>query len=356
MMNHSIGNSAIARRSVLGFALGCGVLHAAPLARDVLARPALAVGKPERAVLLGVATAGNRLVAVGERGLIVYSDDLGASWKQAPSPVSATLTSVRFADAQRGVAVGHGGTVLTTGDGGLSWALRLDGRRVAVVVQEAASLRGDAALAAAAKRLIAEGPDKPFLDVHMASPQRVELVGAYGLALTTTDAGAHWTVWMDRLENTKLLHHYALRRRGARMVLAGEQGMVFRSGNGGAAFDKLHTPYRGSFLTAELPGDREIVVAGLRGNVWLSTDDGATWGQLKSPTGATITASVLSPDGALLFGDQAGFLLKRKDDQLVALNQAPLAPITAAVSAGERRFVVATMQGLAVVEDRQATQ
>jgi photosystem II stability/assembly factor-like uncharacterized protein len=188
-MNLSMSKSAIARRSVLGFALGCGVLHAAPLARDVLARPALAVGKPERAVLLGAATAGKRLVAVGERGIIVYSDDLGASWKQAPSPVSATLTSVRFADAQRGVAVGHGGTVLTTGDGGLSWTLRLEGRRVAALVQEAASRRGDPALAEAAQRLIKEGPDKPFLDVHMIDRDRMELVGAYGLALATTDAG-----------------------------------------------------------------------------------------------------------------------------------------------------------------------
>jgi photosystem II stability/assembly factor-like uncharacterized protein len=355
-MGTTVSKSAIARRSVLGFALGCGVLHAAPLARDVLARPALAVGKPERAVLLGAAAAGTRLVAVGERGVIVYSDDLGASWKQAPSPVSATLTSVRFADPKRGVAVGHGGTVLTTDDGGLSWALRLDGRRVAVLVQEAASRQGDAALAEAAQRLIKEGPDKPFLDVHMTDRDRMELVGAYGLALATTDAGAQWAVWMDRLENPKLLHHYAVRRRGARMVLAGEQGMIFRSGDGGASFTRIHTPYRGSFLTAELPGDRDIVVAGLRGNAWLSTDDGATWGQLRSPTAATITASVRTLDGALYFGDQAGFLLKRKDDQLIALNQAPLAPITAVVSAGERRFVVATMQGVAIVEDRQTTQ
>jgi photosystem II stability/assembly factor-like uncharacterized protein len=351
-----MSKSAIARRSVLGFAFGFGVLHAAPLVRDVLGRPAPAVRKPEHAVLLGAATAGKRLVAVGERGVIVYSDDLGASWKQAPSPVSVTLTSVRFADAKRGVAVGHGGTVLRTDDGGLSWMLRLDGRRVAVLVQEAASRRGDAALAEAAKRLMTEGPDKPFLDVHMTGRDQMELVGAYGLALATTDGGEHWTVWMDRLENAKLLHYYALRRRGDRMVLAGEQGMVFRSGDGGASFIKLSTPYRGSFLTAELPGDRDIVVAGLRGNAWLSTDDGATWGQLKSPTAATITASVLGSDGALYFGDQAGFLLKRKGDQLVALNQTPLAPITAVVPADERRFVVATMQGLTVVEDRQATQ
>ena len=67
-----------------------------------------------------------RIVAVGERGLVILSDDRGASWRQVPSPVSVTLTMVRFADEQHGVAVGHGGTVLTTDDAGTTWRLPSD--------------------------------------------------------------------------------------------------------------------------------------------------------------------------------------------------------------------------------------
>ena len=38
-------------------------------------------------------------------------------------PTSVTLTAVRFADAQHGWAVGHGGVILATQDGGEQWTL-----------------------------------------------------------------------------------------------------------------------------------------------------------------------------------------------------------------------------------------
>ena len=47
---------------------------------DELDRPALLCRKPEKAVLLDIASAGTRLVAVGERGIIVLSDDAGQTW------------------------------------------------------------------------------------------------------------------------------------------------------------------------------------------------------------------------------------------------------------------------------------
>src|SRR3989344_304981 len=85
---------------------------------DALQRPALSVKAPQRAVLLAAAAAGQRLVAVGERGVVALSDDRGVTWQQAACPVSVSLTMVRFADERHGVAVGHGGTGLTTSDAG----------------------------------------------------------------------------------------------------------------------------------------------------------------------------------------------------------------------------------------------
>jgi len=102
---------------------------AAPVG-DALQRPAVMVREPQHAVLLAGAQAGKRIVAVGERGVIALSDDDGTTWHQAPCPVSVTLTMVRFVDNQHGVAVGHGGTVLTTSDAGrelgsaIGWAAR----------------------------------------------------------------------------------------------------------------------------------------------------------------------------------------------------------------------------------------
>lgn len=85
--------------------------------------PAIALGSAEHAPLVAAAQARQRLVAVGDHGVIVLSDD-GATWRQAHSvPVDGLLTALSFVDERQGWAVGHGGVVLHTEDGGETWAL-----------------------------------------------------------------------------------------------------------------------------------------------------------------------------------------------------------------------------------------
>ncbi|WP_310568323.1 hypothetical protein [Hydrogenophaga sp.] len=298
-----------------------GVTCAAAPVGDALLRPALSVKAPQRSVLLSAAEAGQRIVAVGERGLVVLSDDRGASWRQAPSPVSVTLTTVRFADASNGVAVGHGGTVLTTADAGASWTLRLDGRRLAAVAKAAAATP---AAQQDAERLIADGPDKPFLDVLLWDAKRLLAVGAYGLAFYSADGGVSWAPWMDRLPNPKALHWYAARRVGDTLLLAGEQGLLARSDDGGQHFEPLTTPYKGSWFAAEIQVSGHFVVGGLRGQVWRSGDRGAQWTALPSPVPATITAMAVAPEGGLLLASQAGVVLRLAGETLAPLKAAPV--------------------------------
>ena len=69
------------------------------------------------------------MFAVGERGLIAFSDDSGANWQQANVPVSATMTAITFTDSGQGWAVGHGGTILRSNDSGESWEKVFDGHK-----------------------------------------------------------------------------------------------------------------------------------------------------------------------------------------------------------------------------------
>ncbi|MFI4940022.1 MAG: WD40/YVTN/BNR-like repeat-containing protein, partial [Burkholderiales bacterium] len=103
--------------------LACCLLLSLPAQafKDPLEQPARFSAIAARAMLPGVAKAGARLVAVGEHGIIVYSDNRGQSWTQAKVPVSVTLTAVQFPDAKDGWAVGHDGVVLSSTDGGQSW-------------------------------------------------------------------------------------------------------------------------------------------------------------------------------------------------------------------------------------------
>lgn len=311
-----------------------------------LDRPSLMVRAPERAVLLSAAPAGAAWIAVGERGIVVRSDDAGRSWVQVAVPVSVTLTAVRFADAQNGFAVGHGGTVLVTQDGGLHWERRLDGRRIPELLLADAQARGDAVALKDAERMRTDGPDKPLLDLLVFGPGRALVVGAYGLALATEDGGKTWASWAARLDNPKALHLYAVRRQGQRIVIAGEQGLVFKSEDGGQSFQRLTPPYQGSWFTLELPDPQEIVLAGLRGNVWRSTDGGQQWQALPAPMPVSIVASQIAGDGTLLLANQAGFVLARRGEALVPVNPAPLPALTGLAIGRDGALLALSIQGV----------
>lgn len=314
---------------------------------DALQRPALQAQAPAKAVLMAVATAGARLVAVGERGLVVLSDDRGRSWRQAPCPVSVGLTVVRFADERHGVAVGHGGTVLTTADGGESWVLRLDGRRLASQLQSQATTPE---ARQEAERLVADGPDKPFLDVVVWDARRMLAVGAYGLAFHTDDGGQTWTPWMDRLPNPKALHWYVARRQGDVLLLAGEQGLLARSVDGGSRFEALPTPYKGSWFAGALDQGGRAVLAGLRGNAWLSQDAGNTWTRLKSPLPATITTMATDAQGQLWLANQAGAVLRHDGDALLPLNTPPVPMPAALLPLADGTLITAGVAGVQLLQ------
>ena len=99
-------------------------------------RPALHLRQPQRAAILATARVGRRVVAVGERGVVLWSDDDGRSWHQAMVPVSVTLTSVSFVGEHVGWAAGHGAVILHTTDGGINWTRQYDGKKLAQAAME----------------------------------------------------------------------------------------------------------------------------------------------------------------------------------------------------------------------------
>lgn len=312
---------------------------------DALERTALMSPAARGAVLLGIANSGRRIVSVGERGVILISDTEGASWRQAVTPTSVTLTAVRFADAQHVLAVGHGGVVLASADGGESWQRRLDGKVAARLEVATANASNDPAKIKAAERLLAEGPDKPLLDVLTFDAKRALVVGAYGAAFYTADGGASWTSWRDRMPNPKELHLYAVRSLGDRIVVAGEGGLMLQSRDGGASFSRLDVPYQGSFFTVELPDPRSIVVAGLRGNVLMSSDRGGSWRALVSPLPVSITGSAMGAEGDVLLVNQAGMVFSVGHGALRPVNTHPMPPLNGIVSLDNKRALTVSSQG-----------
>ena len=292
---------------------------------DALDQPALACRRAAQSVLLDVTTAGSRLVAVGERGIVVFSDDAGQTWNQAKVPTSVSLTAVQFPTPKQGWAVGHAGVVLHSEDGGQSWTRQLDGSLAARLAMEAAQADVNAAGATGAKaeiakrrladaqRLVDDGPGKPFLALQFENEQSGFVVGAYGLIFRTTDGGKSWQPWMSHLDNPKGLHLNAIRAVGKTIYLAGEQGLFFRSTDGGETFTRLATPYEGSYFTVAAIAPGGVILAGMRGNAYWSGDEGNTFVKVESPMPISFSAIALLADGRLLFANQAGLVLESRD-------------------------------------------
>jgi photosystem II stability/assembly factor-like uncharacterized protein len=321
-------------------------------------RPAVVSRQAAQSVMLGAVRAGSRIVAVGERGIILLSDDNGQRWQQADVPVSVTLTAVRFADARNGVAVGHAGVVLTTADGGAHWQRVLDGQQLAALALQAAKAAAGAAANAAAlrdaERLVADGADKPLLDVCLLGANRILAVGAYGLAFASEDGGHTWTPWMNRIDNPKGLHLNTVRASGDTILIAGERGYAQLSTDAGRSFHPLNVPYNGSFFTAELSGEKDILLAGLRGNAWRSVDAGKSWQQITSPAPITITASTTRSDGTQILANQAGMLLAVRDQTLVPISAKPLPPLNAVLDLNNGGLLALSIQGIVpVAGDKQ---
>jgi len=323
----------------------CGVAaQAVPPA--ALGEPAVVTPKALGAATLAVARAGQRLVAVGERGTVLWSDDGGVRWQQARVPVQATLTSVRFADEHHGWAAGHLGVILKTEDGGRSWTQQLNGVQAAAALLAAAG--HDERAQRQAQRFVDEGPDKPFFDIEVIDAQRAIAVGAYGLAFATRDGGAHWTPLPTAAANARSLHLYGVRALGDQWVIAGEQGLLLRSNDGGAGFTTLTSPYKGSFFGLLATRSGALIAYGLRGSAYRSVDAGSSWDKVELGASVTLQAGLERAPGELVLLGQTGELFTSRDDGRSFTRAAPPAgPLPAAglSAAPDGAWVIASLRG-----------
>lgn len=232
---------------------------------------------PAKFMMLDVTMAGPRLIAVGEHGVILLSDDQGATFRQAKVvPIDATLTAAAFTDERHGWAVGQWGTILATTDGGETWDL----------------MRVDTAV------------DQPLFSVAFKNRNVGWAVGLWSLLLKTEDGGKTWQKIIlqkppDGGNADRNLYKIWSDKEGT-VYIAAERGTVLRSKDEGNSWSYLDTGYKGSLWTGVATGNGTLYVAGLRGSLYRSSDGGATWIRLESGISASITG--LLEDGQKLLG------------------------------------------------------
>lgn len=237
-----------------------------------------------RSLLLDAVSDGQGLVAVGERGHVLLSDDSGSTWEQVPVPTRSLLTALTSAEAGNLWAVGHDAAIIHSHDGGKTWSLQF----------------------------FAPEGQTPLFDVWFENKNHGIAVGAYGLFLETQNGGK---TWEKRSVDDEERHWYAITQGpDGTLYVAAEFGVVFRSRDKGKTWEVLQTPYEGTFFGDLALRDGTLLIFGLRGNVYRSTDNGKTWQHIQTGTYASLMNGLQLKNGTVVIAGLSGTLLLSRDD------------------------------------------
>jgi photosystem II stability/assembly factor-like uncharacterized protein len=266
-------------------------------------------------VLLDVTRVGDRLVAVGERGHVVWSDD-GEQWVQAENvPTRSTLTTV-FALGERLWAAGHDAVIITSGDRGRTWS----------------------------RQHFEPEAEQAVMDLHFTDEQNGVAIGSYGLYLVTSDGGGTWEAGVVDEENEYHLNAMVRFPDGVRLI-AGEAGYSYRSLDDGLSWQPLELPYDGSMWGAIITSRGCVVFYGLRGHVLQSCDAGENWVELESGSLSSLSGAA-EHQGMLVFAGNSGTVLTWAGGGFTSHKHSSGVDFAAALPLSGGRFLLVGEQGV----------
>ena len=192
------------------------------------------------------------VVGVGEKGLILRSDDSGWNWIQKTNHDQSKykLNSVHFTDARHGWAVGENGIILATADGGETWNVQ-------------------------------NNPDhRTLYSVYFADPHNGWAVGDNGIILATVDGGGVWNPQVEPSRKKPVLRNvYFIANDASHGWAVGDNGTILSTTDRGGTWvaqlnpdsenNKLSSVHFANFHDGWAVGDNDVI---------LSTDNGGrTW-------------------------------------------------------------------------------
>jgi photosystem II stability/assembly factor-like uncharacterized protein len=282
-------------------------------------------------LMLDIERIGDRMVAVGDRGHVLISDDEGRTWEQQRTPTRSLLTGAYFLTRELGWVVGHDAVILRTEDGGESWCR----------VHWAPEL------------------ERPLFDVWFEDERNGFAVGAYGYFLRSRDGGLSWheeslelrsvegeaddpetedegyggdpddepawdDEWAEEEGEAGDLHlNRIIPNSDDRLYIVAEAGIVFRSDDRGWTWTMLDPPYDGSFFGGLSLDDGSFTGFGLRGNMFRTWDGGASWRKVRLPVDSSLFGAARLADGGLLVVGTAGVTLVSREGDRFRLVQRP---------------------------------
>lgn len=225
--------------------------------------------------------------AVGEGGLVLQTTDGGKTWRhEVKAPTQLAMFSVAISGS-RSIAVGQQGLILVR-DGRKPW------------------------------RVIKPITDRRLLRVSLNKSGTALAVGAFGTALKSSDYGETWTElkpdWVNLYKTEETSDFVAVRDEptlytakvfedGA-MLLGGEYGQLNRSTDGGITWEPVYKAPAAENATTpptlfgmNVREDGTGYASGQDGLIVMTSDAGKTWTRLDTGTQASLFDVASTPDG-----------------------------------------------------------
>ena len=245
------------------------------------------------------------------------------------------LMAIAF-DGGVGVAVGAGGEIETTRDGGNRWQLTASPSPLALL---GVDLKGGLGIAVGQGGLILvchgspdwkkmdSGTSERLFSVSVNSRGNAVAVGSFGTVIASSDQGAtwqsiapNWAALIHEQGDQFTPHVYATHLDDNDTVtIAGELGVILRSSDRGKTWKVLHMGDSSnhkedeSLLSLDIRKDGIGYAVGQDGAILRSTDGGLQWTHVNSGTKSILLSIHSSSDGVIVVTGMYSMLVSKDD-------------------------------------------
>ena len=271
-------------------------------------------------LLLGIARAGTRLVAVGNGGAVLLSDDEGATWRTAKTPTDELLAAVVFPTPKEGWIAGQDELILHSTDAGETWTQQY--------------MKADA--------------DQTLFTIINIAPNHLFTSGAYDLILESED-GATWKESkIDNLDDD--YHLNCATARGNDVLVTGESGHAFIRYAG--AWTPMKMDYDGSQFACLTGADGTFYSFGLRGSAFKAAAGAPKWTRIDLATQISIFGATNLADGRMALVGSSGsvLLLDPASGKVTTLPQITEKALSAVAEGKNGKLIVVGADGVHLVD------
>lgn len=227
----------------------------------------------------------NNAFVIGDR--LLQTINGANSFTNELDPVTETdLYSVSFSDNLNGYAVGVGGVVLQTADGGDHWGTDAIGTSSdlndvfalnntnAWIVGNMPDSIFSTSNGGASWQLQHTGSNEYLQDVHFINTQTGWAVGENGVILKSVNGGQNWNA---QTSNTSLTLHAVFFMDALNGWIVGDQGLILRSIDGGNTWSAISSSASGSLTDVYFVNQTTGWAVGEASTILHTTDGGVNW-------------------------------------------------------------------------------